>query len=288
MKFLRLLSLFFLLLSFTSNSQEKLVPNDWQKQDLKGKVKAVNTKVCSFIPNGDSYQKQCATGSCKYNSRGQIIEQSESDPPYRETFIYNTKGQLVLSKRFSKETGKSSKDTFIYSTNVKADIPLYQGKRGLPNYTKYDGNGNELEYSITFVDSTVRPLRKFVYDKNNRVIQAIHYDLSTANINHNFKRQYDNKGNMIMQTDSATSYSYTCKYNEKNLMIEQTNGNNVYKLKYDDHGNHIEYAMYDEKGALVFKSEWKFTYDSVGNKTKTMEYRNAVLISTIEQTYSYY
>jgi YD repeat-containing protein len=273
---------------YVAISQEKLIPNDLEEFKLKGKVKSVNNTSCTFYPQKDStFEKQCEKGSTYFNLRGQIITETESF--YKVVSSYDSRGRLVSVKKSSFKEKDASVTNCKYINNTKIETGYRNGEPGLSFYTKYDGKGNVIEFSIKGIDSIVRVLKKFSYDKKGRVIQQLNYEQFTHEITNNITKQYDANDNLIIQFDSIKLYRQLHKYDANNLLIELINSDGLTsKFKYDSHHNLIELIGFYKNGEIVTKMQWKYTYDSFGNIIKSVEYRDSKPTTSFVRNITYY
>ncbi len=169
--------------------------------------------------------------------------------------------------------------------------------------TKYDNNGNEIEWNRYNSDGSLDCKYTYKYDNNGNKIEENCYN-SDGSLCWKYTYKYDNNGNTIeknsYKSDGSLYRKYTYKYDNNGNKIEEngykSDGSLDYKYtyKYDNNGNTIEGNRYNSDGSLDYKYTYKYKYDKYGNWIQKIYFeqkgeKSISLPQTItEQTIEYY
>ena len=149
--------------------------------------------------------------------------------------------------------------TYVQRSVVEIKIP----------YTVGDKEGTEL----------VKSVKNIVYDKNGEVRGESELV---------YEYQFDEKGNCIHKThlqngEKIATVDYV--YNNSDIVIKE--------LRYNDSDELFEVLEYNDDGLEIsdtyYLSNYSYTkdYDSFGNQTRYISYRDGIIISDIQYTYEY-
>jgi len=258
-----------LLIPFIGLSQmrERFKSTDWEKYELKGKVKEVLHK--EYIPrfsNDTTYTLELydivlalLNYKLEFNKTGNLNTLTElklEDSLIASVvwnYKYNSKNRIVQEKRVSLQY---SKDTIIwnyqYKGNSITNIQQLDKTYKILYYT-YKQKGNVEYLSQTNSDSSYIGKRVFVYDKKNRLIRDEDYE-NQKTIQHLTVSTYKDNGSNKKHRDTITSIKYNYRlynefeYNEYGDIIIMKTGSftdapssvNKYTYVYDKKGNWIE------------------------------------------------
>ncbi len=278
---------------------------DWERDELKGKVKE-SVRIDYAIKNkaGEDIKEIDSKSISKYDARGNQIESAEyessGDLKSKRIFKYDAKGNNIeladygsngdlKSKTISKYDAKGNE---IESAAYKADGALdYK----LTIINKYDTKGNRIEEATYdaegFLTKTI-----YKYDARGNQIEQADY-VAGGSLSSKIIDKYDDKDNQIegavYYKGEALQSKFTCKYDAKGNQIEVagykedgvSDGKSI--SKYDSKGNKIEEAQYKADGTSGGKSTYK--YDDKGNKIEWATYDEEGKLSKIRiSSYTYY
>jgi uncharacterized lipoprotein NlpE involved in copper resistance len=227
-----------ILLSGCSNQKNK---NDWEKDNLKGKVKSLKVFDFKAVDRFGKIEKDSLKSKSiyTYDVKGNRIE----------TNIYNSDGSL--SDNFSYKY--DDKENKIESNRYTSDGRLY-----LKMLDQYDNKGNKIESNWYNSDSSLYLKTLYQYDNKGNKIKSNSYN-PDGSFNDNFSYRYDNKGNMIesksYKSDGSLEWKETNLYNNKGNIIKENLSFESYnkemknfdansEYKYDDKGNWIEQIIH--------------------------------------------
>ena len=251
------MKLIFFLLSFMAlvACESKSSKTDWDKQNLKGKVKSIKETPYEAIGYSGEYHKKnlaprgFANNEFSFDETGKLLKEisynKNGGVSNVYTYNYDNKG-LLLSKDTYDSKGKFEEKS-VYKHDFQGNITeenLYNtnGKLKSNNYYiyRYDEKGNQVERYV-FVYGTDEE-GNFSFDENGTAkIEIIHKE----------ENSYDQKGNKIKSTiqdlifgKTEISYEYD---NSGNLVRKIEAGgvldgkeNITCKYKFDSKGNWIE------------------------------------------------
>ena len=264
------------------NAQDK--KTDWEKDEVKGKVKSIETKHYMAVDksgsigkgieltNDDLYMMQDTASLlypytyttydyilAKYNSNGYITERIYSDRRDGGTFIqtnvieYNNKYNAIKIYSEDSLTHENGKDVWNvvikYNDNGQAtEESYYRSDESLDRkYTyKYDEKGNKIEDNRYYSDGNL--YNKYIYkydDKGNKIETSEYY--SNESLSNKYIYKYDEKGNIVKTSECRSDDSLR----------------DTYICKYDEKGNKVEEIFYRSDGSLYETCIYK--YDEKGN-----------------------
>lgn len=209
---------FILLLFFSRAITAQESKSDWQKEDLKGKVKSVLEITYKIRKNEiEEFSKLKKI----YNSEGFKIEEHwyeiETGLVSKEIYTYDTQNNIIEKKEYNYEGNMDRRRTFLY--NEKGNIieeNLY--KRGnLIEYTIiYDEKGNNIEEKNYNPDGSLSTRQVSIYDENGKFVEGKQYNADGIFIGNFIYGHLDDSGiNWISQLP------YTYKYDEWGNWIEK-------------------------------------------------------------------
>jgi hypothetical protein len=238
---------------------------DWQEKNLVGKVKKLKEKMVFFD------DKKQYVAFAKGEGRPSDIENVSI------TYVFNQRGYI---ESFISENGDKVPIKYDYRNRTATQI--YKKKPGSPAMEiicEFDPLKNMISQTLKMGEQTITEKYKLTYNEKWQVVEE--------------KRTY------IMseeESENSPNSLYIYKYNKKGYVIEQIvkepNSSGDWELKsiinyqYNDRGNvsdKIELEIQTENNRQEKKYHYEYTYDTIGNYIKKVEY----LISDSEEEVTY-
>nr|WP_311456958.1 hypothetical protein [uncultured Capnocytophaga sp.] len=263
----RFITHFFIITLFTmvTYGQSGIKKPDWQEKNLIGKVKKLKEKMVFFD------DKKQYVAFAKGEGRPSDIENVSI------TYVFNQRGYI---ESFISENGDKVPIKYDYRNRTATQI--YKKKPGSPAMEiicEFDPLKNMISQTLKMGEQTITEKYKLTYNEKWQVVEE--------------KRTY------IMsdkESENSPNSLYIYKYNEKGYVIEQIvkepNSLGDWELKsiinyqYNDRGNvsdKIELEIQTENNRQEKKYRYEYTYDTIGNYIKKVEY----LISDSEEEVTY-
>ena len=232
-----------------------------------------------------------------------VIEKDEHGRVVGETFFDEIRNVKLIAFSYTyKADGKPEKEIhddgfgnfaellYWYSEDGKyfafRETEFDKGRRSFCFFKEYYYNDNGKKKKESEVWATEQVTTEYIYDDNARLIKSIcSEDQSEC------KFEYDDKGNMVQQTDYAPDGKIVCvtrfTYDESGKLIlkEECSGNNLrktYTYSYDGKGFRIKEIIkyFIEKNVEVYFVEHNFTNDDTGrvirSKGKSSDFAETV------------
>lgn len=263
----RFITYFFIITLFTmvTYGQSGIKKPDWQEKNLVGKVKKLKEKMVFFDD-----KKQYVAFAKGEGSPSDIENVSI-------TYVFNQRGYI---ESFISENGDKVPIKYDYRNRTATQI--YKKKPGSPAMEiicEFDPLKNMISQTLKMGEQTITEKYKLTYNEKWQVVEE--------------KRTY------IMseeESENSPNSLYIYKYNKKGYVIEQIvkepNSSGDWELKsiinyqYNDRGNvsdKIELEIQTENNRQEKKYHYEYTYDTIGNYIKKVEY----LISDSEEEVTY-
>ena len=263
----RFITHFFIITLFTmvTYGQSGIKKPDWQEKNLVGKVKKLKEKMVFFD------DKKQYVAFAKGEGRPSDIENVSI------TYVFNQRGYI---ESFISENGDKVPIKYDYRNRTATQI--YKKKPGSPAMEiicEFDPLKNMISQTLKMGEQTITEKYKLTYNEKWQVVEE--------------KRTY------IMseeESENSPNSLYIYKYNKKGYVIEQIvkepNSSGDWELKsiinyqYNDRGNvsdKIELEIQTENNRQEKKYHYEYTYDTIGNYIKKVEY----LISDSEEEVTY-
>lgn len=295
MKYLLFFSLLFALFSCTNSNpttenndpnldslstmQGLLKQNDWDKKNLKGKIKERKVLVYNNASKTKEVSKDKLIGGLlvRYDKQGNELENSS----------YNEKKEVASTwKHNYNKQGNRTESIF---TNAKL-------KRKF-TYT-YDNNGNCLEWK-EFTNDTLVKTTQYTYNAKGQEMEALEKLVAGVEVKsiHEYDKQNKRRETSIYDETGALNIKYLYSYNELGQEIQQSTigGDNspVYKrlLEYDTYNNKLRELSYTGDGLVNRADSFKYSYlyDEQKNWTQRItENEEGLIIEIAEQTFVYF
>lgn len=228
------------------NKANRLIENDWQKNDLKGTVQS-STMV--------QYEVKEEWGSIvkTYPSKSLIKD-------YQKNF--DKEGNLIENKFYDgDDVLRVTKITYLYDEkgNQLEELQRYEDGTFFRCETyQYDDRGRMIEKNIYWTDSSMLARCTYTYDEGNYLIES----------------------NLVYAQGVPSKYEYI--YNAQGMLIQENyyRGENQIQMKriytYDEKGNLIEYSEYDELD--IFVEKYTYSYDTLGNLIESNYYNYDLIL----------
>ena len=263
----RFITHFFIITLFTmvTYRQSGIKKPDWQEKNLVGKVKKLKEKMVFFDD-----KKQYVAFAKGEGSPSDIENVSI-------TYVFNQRGYI---ESFISENGDKVPIKYDYRNRTATQI--YKKKPGSPAMEiicEFDPLKNMISQTLKMGEQTITEKYKLTYNEKWQVVEE--------------KRTY------IMseeESENSPNSLYIYKHNKKGYVIEQIvkepNSSGDWELKsiinyqYNDRGNvsdKIELEIQTENNRQEKKYRYEYTYDTIGNYIKKVEY----LISDSEEEVTY-
>ena len=252
----RFITHFFIITLFTmvTYGQSGIKNPDWQEKNLVGKVKKLKEKMVFFDD-----KKQYVAFAKGEGSPSDIENVSI-------TYVFNQRGYI---ESFISENGDKVPIKYDYRNRTATQI--YKKKPGSPAMEiicEFDPLKNMISQTLKMGEQTITEKYKLTYNEKWQVVEE--------------KRTY------IMseeERENSPNSLYIYKYNKKGYVIEQIvkepNSSGDWELKsiinyqYNDRGNvsdKIELEIQTENNRQEKKYHYEYTYDTIGNYIKKVEY----------------
>jgi len=263
----RFITHFFIITLFTmvTYGQSGIKKPDWQEKNLVGKVKKLKEKMVFFDD-----KKQYVAFAKGEGSPSDIENVSI-------TYVFNQRGYI---ESFISENGDKVPIKYDYRNRTATQI--YKKKPGSPAMEiicEFDPLKNMISQTLKMGEQTITEKYKLTYNDKWQVVEEM--------------RTY-------IMSDEENGYNpnslYIYKYNKKGYVIEQIvkepNSSGDWELKsiinyqYNNRGNvsdKIELEIQTENNRQEKKYRYEYTYDTIGNYIKKVEY----LISDREEEVTY-
>lgn len=252
----RFITHFFIITLFTmvTYGQSGIKKPDWQEKNLVGKVKKLKEKMVFFDD-----KKQYVAFAKGEGSPSDIENVSI-------TYVFNQRGYI---ESFISENGDKVPIKYDYRNRTATQI--YKKKPGSPAMEiicEFDSLKNMISQTLKMGEQTITEKYKLTYNDKWQVVEEM--------------RTY-------IMSEEENGYNpnslYIYKYNKKGYVIEQIvkepNSSGDWELKsiinyqYNDRGNvsdKIELEIQTENNRQEKKYHYEYTYDTIGNYIKKVEY----------------
>ena len=252
----RFITHFFIITLFTmvTYGQSGIKKPDWKEKNLVGKVKKMKEKMVFFDD-----KKQYVAFAKGEGSPSDIENVSI-------TYVFNQRGYI---ESFISENGDKVPIKYDYRNRTATQI--YKKKPGSPAMEiicEFDPLKNMISQTLKMGEQTITEKYKLTYNEKWQVVEE--------------KRTY------IMseeESENSPNSLYIYKYNKKGYVIEQIvkepNSSGDWELKsiinyqYNDRGDvsdKIEIEIQTENNRQEKKYHYEYTYDTIGNYIKKVEY----------------
>jgi len=228
----------------------QIAKTDWEKMNLKGKVKCIIET-----------DKKHESIKVSFNERGYITEKSidydvDGSIDSRSAYFYDSLGKLFTMKTYRDDTTLVSISTFLYDSlgnRIKENIENVQEIEKGHNanyYYRFDEKGNCIEMRGYNSKGTLFTTYSYRYDSLGHQLEENWLEANGDLISKTLY-QYDDKGNKIEEQRKYSSsdiiYTTNYRYNEEGTLIEEISGNGNTRVNYqlDKKGNCVR-IIYSE------------------------------------------
>lgn len=241
---------FTLILLFPVVLFSQVVKSDWEKMNLKGKVKCIIET-----------DKQHESIKISFNYKGYITEKSldyevDGSIDSRSTYNYDSLNKLVTMKTYRGDTTLVTISTFLYDSlgnriNEKIEN-VHESEKGhnANYYYRFDNKGNCIEMRGYNSKGTLFTTYSYRYDSLGHRLEENWLEANGDTISY-VKYTYDNHGNKSEEQRKYSSsdliYTTNYRYNEEGTLIEEISGNGNSRVNYqlDKKGNCVR-IIYSE------------------------------------------
>ncbi len=223
--------------------------NDWNRLQLKGKVKAI--KEIKFLAVDDF---------------SEIVNGEKVKHIYNKEFLFNLDGFSIEQNDYIPDGTLANRIMYLYQDNKLIEYNEYDSQGLLFGTGKYElgENGSPKELNYRTNDGRFNWSEKFTYDENGNMTELSH-----------------------IKGDNVIEFKQVFEYDESGLLLkselykeEQLFAKNNYKN--DTHGSQIEMNY----GGDESNHTYMYNYDSKGNWTKKIVFENknpsGILVREIE------
>ena len=282
-------------LTFISCYKKKAKETDWEKFNLRGKVKSITSTEYKTVEKFGEVQRDSLISKeiSKYNDKGNVTEiasyDSDGSIKQKQTKKYNDKENVIEHVRYKSGGALDCKETYRYNkkgilieyVRYKSDGALdcketyrYNKKGSLIEHVRYK-SGGELDCKETYSHNK---------KENKKEKKHIRYASDgSLYVKYSEIYKYDKKANLIelirYKSGGALYWKETYRYNKKGSLIEQarydSNGSIQQKQtkKYDDKENLISKTDYSRiRYSKIKKQKTIYKYDGKGNKLERVFY----------------
>lgn len=211
---------------------------DWEKENLKGKVKSVKSITYQYINDNGKMQKGSPmTG-------------------FNTLVSYNIKGYKISGEQFSTDEKIIGSWVYIYEgNNLLRQVDVFNQKKQVQEIMKHTYNSKTQKEDVNGYDANGVFTGK----------QIACYDEKGLKIN---ELLLDSKENFLMKSE----FIYDSKSNLSERYIEDKEGKKVVlKYVYDEKNNVIEENYYGNGGQLYGQKKFTYKYDNQGNWIERIE-----------------
>ena len=212
--------------------------NDWQKEELKGKVKSIKEI---------QYRAWDTTGMLE---KGEIW--------YNGYRIYNEKGNLIEKNEYKANDSLRSKTIYKYDNNGKKTewtYYTYDNSIEIMLNNKYDKKGNCIEVNNYYSNGSLKYKQIYKYDNKGNKIEYEDYYPDSSMCSKTIYKYFD-KG----RREEIFDYNSDDSFENKAIYL------------YDEKGNYVEEQIYNSDGSYRNKLIFKDEFDANGNWIKQVSY----------------
>ncbi|MFK8275606.1 hypothetical protein ACI76Y_08005 [Capnocytophaga cynodegmi] len=222
----------FLLFLISAVAFGQNLKTDWQKENLKGKVKSVESVAYRYVGNeGKKEPMSNFNTEEKYNNKGfkvsgrRFTNEGKTSVSWR--YFYDNKNYLTKVEILNDKDQVEESLKYIYELDAqKEEILGYDGSGKLTGrqIASYNEKGNKIsELSLT-ADGAFLLRQEIIYDAKNNILEKRFEDKEGKKVL--LKYVYDNKNNIVEEN----------YYGEE----DQLYGQKIFSYKYDAKGNWIQ------------------------------------------------
>ena len=268
-----------------SNCVGQTAFKNWEKLQLKGRIKTLTEKFCepplriqfeqqeSIIPEKTSIEVY------QFNWRGDVVQCITTAPSqglsWLEVFRYDDKNNLT--EYFESDAG---------------------GEFYFKVFMRYDHHGNLIEKKECHQYGKMCDSLVYRYNKYNQLVEEAEY-WQESKPEWKTVYRYDDKKNMVAKLvfnanwDGPDSVAYSFdnegKLTEfKEYLYSDSVSHRRTTRSYDDNENMVEEIQYRTDGKISIHKKINYIYDKNGNWISRMEFRNENLYTTKERVIEYY
>jgi hypothetical protein len=241
--------------------------NDWQKQNLKGRVKSIHSEVANVLESSRRWVEQarrplntiafnengCVVKDLRYDLDGHLSEvgstKYDAQGQKKEVVFQNPRGGLLRSLVYKYDD--AGKLLGCVSTQAHGLIIKQRSRM------TYDHADNKTDELWREEDGTLSRRYVYEYGPSGQLEEQLLYKYDDdGSIEEKIRSIYDEKENVIQSA---------CFDKDDRPIEDQT------KWKYNDDGEAIERATLDLKGDLYSTTSYSYEFDAQRNWIKRLE-----------------
>ena len=258
---------------FAQNNQQ----TSWEQASLKGKVKSVREITYSASANeGKIIRGEVKTGAknafTAYNSKGYQTELANYKPDgtleWRYTSEYDKENKLAFEKTYNSDDSLILKAVYHYQDGNISRGYCYKAEDNLFEHWIYFYNERKnLIKQVGYKDTSIFTTWRFSYDEQDRLISKTIYN-----------------------PNDSLVFTWTCRFEISGERYEEQDhqpfGKQVNKFNSD--GLCTESTLYFGEKSIGSEDIFTYKYDSKGNWTECLSYRDETLILIAVRKIEYY
>ena len=246
----------------SQNIQYKKHKTDWEKENLRGKVKS----ICIVNSLGEK--------EYLYNGEGYLIEETvylEDGEKLRRNILYTKKGNKIKEIGYNKKGKEEYYSDYKYNKYgyLKEWVTYAQGKLYKKLVYNYDSKGNESEVYLYYNKDKFDEKITQKYDLKNRLIEMEIFSNRKEYIE---KKEYlyDQENHLvsiILKNDNIIVSKNIFRYDTNNNITEEQNyrdstliDTKTYIYSYDSHNNWTKKFLLQDLDKEVLIEERKIIY----------------------------
>lgn len=253
-----------------------------EKTETETEYDAQGNKICSTVYRSNSMGK--SSDVIEYDGQGneikityydasgeitgKIEEEYDKDGNWTGLVRWDETGKIAL-KWESEYDGHSEPVSYVHYDGMQVD---YRYER------EYDENGNEVRFAAYDREDDLISIHEYTYDENGLEVKRIittyikdEVDEANKTIVFGYDRTYDEAGRVTLYETtvhdgqgnlsyhSVTEWAYDDSGNQTayryvNTGEDRERNGYIWEREYDDNGNETAFCLYDETGAVFYRS----------------------------------
>lgn len=191
------------------------------------------------------------------NEKGKWVESART--PWLSN-TYDLKGNRVQEDQLYEDVSLNFKSVFTYDAAGNLKEGIEYDYKGFPTFKwtyAYDPEQNRIEEKRTQINGVLFSKVLYTYDKNGNLIEEVRQQIHSTK---DFKwvYLYDGEGKKVEE-----NFYLVQPQDPLHEAVSTLDFKTAYR--YDPKGNLIEETRFDAAGAVKFKKQYTYKFDSVGN-----------------------
>jgi hypothetical protein len=230
-----------------------LFANDWEKMNLRGRVKQVTTTAWTVGTNGQT--NLLSSDITVFSESGYVLE-TRSDTE-RIPHEYDNRGREISVQTFDTNGKGSDKLTRKYDRKGRHIRDYY-----------YDRFGDLTKYTSHWYDSEQRKAESITYDSSDVILDRTTYDYDRKTgklFRLTIRSTGDNGTKTVVLYDGTGRETNRCNYSGKDNSISSRS-----TFLYDDKGDVVQEVKFNAEENRTRRWVTRYEYDRKGNPVKSM------------------